>query len=76
MDDVEIEEIMRLQAGVDAAPAGQVRRDCDGSIAYRTTKPRDDVEAWLIVLPDGRTVGAGYLTVEDVAPLLRWVVLQ
>lgn len=71
-----IEEIMARQAEVTAAPAGQVRQSVDGSIAYRTTKPREDAEAWMIMLPDGKTVGAGYITVEEMDPLLRWQVLR
>jgi len=66
---------MALQAEVDAAPQGQVRQGFDGSIAYRTTKPREDAEAWLIVRPDGKNIGAGYVRVDEMDPLLRWRVL-
>lgn len=59
------------QAGINAAPAGSVLTWHDGSIAYRTKKPREDVEAWLIVRPDGTTVGAGYITINELAPLYQ-----
>lgn len=73
--DGEVEEVMALQAKVDLAPYGQVRQTFDGSIAYRTNKPRQDTDAWLIVRPDGSTIGAGHVRVGEMDPLLRWHVL-
>lgn len=69
----EVDEIMRLQAEVDAAPTGQVRVFADGvTIAYRTAAARESMEAWLIIRPDGTSVPAGLVSVGEFGPLLRW----
>lgn len=60
------------QYELDRSPTGSVRCWHDGSIAYRTNKPESDAEAWLIVRPDGTTIGAGLLTIADMPGLYQW----
>lgn len=70
------EWIDKRVAKVKAYPAGTVLKWHDGSIAYRTTKPGDDHEAWLIIRTDGTSVGAGYITVDELDPLYHWSLME